>query len=107
MAQGPWEIRRYINEKGLRPFEEWLSTLVKKAQRRVDACLKRIVVGNFGDYASVGEGVYEECNPHSPPIVILGSEGQMGIVAGSIEELVARLTSGKSRRESLSVTSRL
>ena len=49
----------YIDEKGLRPFEEWLLTLDKKAQIRVDARFKRIVVGNFRDYAPAGEGVYE------------------------------------------------
>ncbi len=51
----------------------------------------------FGIFVGLGDGsllaywFYEGCDMSNPPIVILGSEGGLGIVAESIEELVARL----------------
>ncbi|MEL6489565.1 MAG: type II toxin-antitoxin system RelE/ParE family toxin [Cyanobacteria bacterium J06634_6] len=59
MSRRIWELRRYIDKSGSRPFEKWFSTLDKKTQVRVSARLDRIVSGNFGDFKSVGKGVYE------------------------------------------------
>ena len=55
----------------------------------------------FGTFNSLGDGsvlaywYYEGCNVQAPPIVILGSEGDVGIAASSIEEFVARLLRGR------------
>ncbi|MDJ0707802.1 MAG: hypothetical protein QNJ46_31390 [Leptolyngbyaceae cyanobacterium MO_188.B28] len=55
----------------------------------------------FGVFANLGDGsllaywFYEECDPRNPPIVVLGTDGELGVVADSVEELVARITSGK------------
>lgn len=59
MTQEPWEIRRYIDERGVRPFEEWFLVLDKQAQSRVIDRLDRLAAGNFGDFKPVGRGVYE------------------------------------------------
>lgn len=59
MPQKPWEVRGYVDERGVRPFEEWLLALSEQVRKRVDARIDRVASGNFGDHHSVGEGVYE------------------------------------------------
>ena len=59
MLNRPWEIRRYIDENGISPFERWYSKLDQKTQVRISDRLDRVAVGNFGDFKSVGKGVYE------------------------------------------------
>jgi putative addiction module killer protein len=56
----PREIRNYLTEDGRSPFEEWLDALRDtRAIDKIEKRLKRVALGNFGDYRSVGEGVYE------------------------------------------------
>jgi putative addiction module killer protein len=60
MEAKPREIQRYIAPGGNIPFDEWLSSLRDMAvQAKIDARLKRVALGNLGDYRSVGAGVYE------------------------------------------------
>ena len=59
MPQEPWEVRRYIDERGVCPIEDWLLKLDRKTQTRVEARLDRIVDGNFGDCKPIAEGLYE------------------------------------------------
>ncbi len=59
MPQEPWEVRRYVDERGVRPIEVWLSKLDKKTQTRIEARLDRIIDGNFGDHKLIAEGLYE------------------------------------------------
>lgn len=55
----------------------------------------------FGALCSLGDGsqlaywFYEDCDPRNPPVVVLGCDGDMGVAANSIEELVARLVRGE------------
>ena len=54
------ELRLYQTAERRRPFEEWLRGLRDiQARARIEARLARIVAGNFGDCAPVGEGVME------------------------------------------------
>lgn len=54
------EIRKLELENGQVPFDEWLDSLLdKKWQVAVDVRLARIRAGNFGDFKSLGAGVYE------------------------------------------------
>lgn len=60
MEATPREIQRYVTIDGKIPFDEWFDTLPDaKTQIKIDARLKRVALGNLGDYQSVGEGVCE------------------------------------------------
>jgi putative addiction module killer protein len=54
------EIRRYIISDGRIPFAEWIDSLRDRNTRaKINNRLKRLSLGNLGDYRSVGEGVFE------------------------------------------------
>lgn len=52
-------IRIYFHKNGVEPFTEWLETLDKLTQARVNARIARFEDRYFGDYKSVGGGVFE------------------------------------------------
>ena len=54
-----WTIQKYLTPNGVCPFDEWFETLAPQVQARIDVRLDRVSLGNFGDYKSVGEGVFE------------------------------------------------
>ena len=54
------EIKKLELPNGVVPFDEWFDSLRdRKIQAAVDARLTRIRAGNFGDFKSVGGGVFE------------------------------------------------
>ena len=54
------DIQEYLTKTGKSPFNEWLEGLRDiRARARVRTRLDRVSLGNLGDYASVGEGVFE------------------------------------------------
>ena len=54
------EIKLLETVEGKVPFEEWYDSLRDKITKvRVRRRLDRIELGNFGDTASVGEGIFE------------------------------------------------
>lgn len=54
------EVRRYQTANGKIPFKDWLDGLRdERAQARIAARLDRLQAGQFGDWKSVGAGVYE------------------------------------------------
>jgi putative addiction module killer protein len=56
----PRRIEYYIDDRGRRPFREWLEALKDiRAQVRIRVKLDRLALGYFGDCRSVGEGVLE------------------------------------------------
>ncbi|MDJ0733588.1 MAG: type II toxin-antitoxin system RelE/ParE family toxin [Nostocaceae cyanobacterium] len=60
METQPREIQNYITENGREPFAQWLNSLRDmRAIDKIEKRLKRIELGNLGDYKSVGEGVCE------------------------------------------------
>lgn len=59
MNQQIWEIEKYVTETGVCPFDEWFDTLDVATQARIDVRIDRVSLGNFGDYQSVGGGIYE------------------------------------------------
>ncbi|CAC5345551.1 hypothetical protein PA905_36430 [Planktothrix agardhii CCAP 1459/11A] len=60
MESQPREIQRYVTPEGKVPFAEWLDSLRdRKARLKIQTKLRRIHLGNWGDYRSLGEGVYE------------------------------------------------
>lgn len=53
-------LRNYVTPEGKEPFEDWLNSLKDARTRaRIRSRLDRVELGNFGDHASVGEGVFE------------------------------------------------
>lgn len=60
MEVQPREIERYTTSDGRVPFDEWFYDLRdSQAKLKINVRLKRVSAGNFGDYRSVGEGVWE------------------------------------------------
>ncbi len=60
MSAKPREIRRYITVEGAIPFDEWIVALRDRMERgKINERLRRIFLGNLGDYKSVGDGVFE------------------------------------------------
>ena len=53
-------VEMLILPDGKIPFERWIKGLRdRKARAKIEVRIARIRLGNFGDYRSVGEGVYE------------------------------------------------
>jgi len=60
MSVQPREIQNYITADDRSPYEEWIDSLRdSKAISQIDKRLRRVKLGNLGDYCSVGEGVFE------------------------------------------------
>jgi putative addiction module killer protein len=53
------EILLFETASGRTPFTEWVEQLAYNIQKIVYKRLDRIVLGNFGDTKSLGDGVYE------------------------------------------------
>jgi putative addiction module killer protein len=49
----------YQAKNGKEPLVEWLDTLDKTTAQRIRRRISQLELGNFGDAASVGNGVYE------------------------------------------------
>ncbi|MEC4893687.1 MAG: type II toxin-antitoxin system RelE/ParE family toxin [Oscillatoria sp. PMC 1051.18] len=60
MEAQPREIQNYQTVEGRSPFEEWLEFLRdSRGKLIVDKRIRRVRVGNLGDYRSVGDGIFE------------------------------------------------
>lgn len=56
----PRELQAYRTQNGREPFTEWFNAIRDtKAQSRIRSRLISLEHGNFGDYRSVGSGVFE------------------------------------------------
>jgi putative addiction module killer protein len=82
MEAQPRELRLYLREDGTSSFDRWLDDLRdNEAKARVRLRLKRIVLGNLGDYKSVGDGVYELRIDYGPGYrVYFGQDGPTIVV---------------------------
>jgi len=53
-------IKIYKDERGCEPFKKWVSDFKNKTTKaRIYNRLKRIRLGNFGDYKNIGQGLFE------------------------------------------------
>ena len=60
MEVRPREIESYVTANDRVPFLEWLYSLKDvQGKAKIKERLKRVRLGNLGDYRSVGEGVFE------------------------------------------------
>ena len=56
----PQELQLYNTEDGQCPFDEWLRGLRDRHARvRIRTRLDRVILGNFGDAKSLGDGLHE------------------------------------------------
>ncbi len=56
----PRELEFYRTQNGRTPFTEWFETIRdQKTRTSIRKRLQRLEEGNFGDFSSVGEGIYE------------------------------------------------
>ena len=56
----PRELEFYRTQNGRQPFTEWFESIRDpRAQGRIEARLISLEFGNFGDFKSVGSGVFE------------------------------------------------
>ncbi len=54
------EIIIYQTKDGKEPFQEWRKSVRDTVTRaRIDRRLEYVAQGNYGDYKSLGEGLYE------------------------------------------------
>lgn len=54
-----YRIQVYQQSNGNAPYEEWVVSLDKTMQARVNARIARFEDGYFGDHKLLGDGVYE------------------------------------------------
>ena len=52
-------VTHHIGDNGKDRFGAWLRRLAPQARARVQTRIDRIEIGNFGDYRSVDQGVFE------------------------------------------------
>ena len=56
----PRELQFYQTPNGQEPFTEWFEAIQnQETQDRIQKRLDRLALGNFGDYRTVGGGVFE------------------------------------------------
>lgn len=60
MEDVKFQIELYAEPSGKYPFEKWFDGLKDRKGKFIIATrLNRVMLGNLGDYKSVGQGVYE------------------------------------------------
>ena len=97
MEVQPLKIQLYLLEDQSSPFETWLDSLRDRdGKSRVRLRLRRILLGNLGDYKSLGDGVYEFRIKTGP-----GYRVYFGIVGNSIILLLCGGDKGSQDRDIL------
>ena len=87
-------INEYI-ENGRSPFAEWFNSLDAVTAARVDKCIRRLEVGNFGATKSLDKGVFELKLEFGPGYrVYFGRDGKTIIIL---------LGGGSKRRQSADI----
>jgi putative addiction module killer protein len=60
MEVQPNEILRYVTPEGRVPYDDWFYALRdNKIKNIINKRLNRVSLGNWGDYRSLGEGIFE------------------------------------------------
>jgi len=89
-----FKLREYLSENGQSPFDNWLIGLHDiKARARIDTRLNRASLGNLGDYASIGGGVFELRIFYGPGYRVyysLESKNVMLLLLGGIKDTQRR-----------------
>jgi putative addiction module killer protein len=72
----------FLSNEGVCPFEDWFDDLSDSiAQQRILARIARVRTGNFGDWKTVGGGVFEMRIDHGPGYrIYFGRDGATIVV---------------------------
>lgn len=74
-------VQVYQTSAGIRPFENWLSSLQPAVREIVDARLIRVRRGLFGDAKFLGRGIWELRIDHGPGLrIYFGRDGQTLVI---------------------------
>ena len=77
----PRELKTYETIDGRQPFWEWIQSLKdKKTRSRILRRLDKVRLGNLGDCAHIGNGVFELREHHGPGYRIYFGEEEKNIV---------------------------
>lgn len=91
----PIKVAQYIGADGRNRFDAWFRRLEPQTRARIQTRIDRIELGSFGDYRSVGRGVFEFRLHLGPGYrVYFGRDGH---------ELVVLLGGGSKRRQTRDV----
>ncbi len=89
------DLQEYLTKTGQSPFNDWLVGLRDlRARARVRTRLDRVSLGNLGDYASVGDGVFELRIFYGP-----GYRVYYGLKSATVMLLLLGGTKGTQRRD--------
>lgn len=67
----------YVSEGGARPAHDWFVSLDTAQAEKVDDAVRRMELGNLGDYKAVGDGVLERRIFGTPPLrLYFGLDGK-------------------------------
>lgn len=81
MIEKIYTIDIYKDESGKEPFTEWIETLEKTDQARIDARLDRILAGNLGEYKHIDGQIYElKFKNHSGFRIYYGIDGKTLVI---------------------------
>ena len=82
MEAQPREVQNYLKADGTSPFEGWLDSFQDtKTVSKIKKRLRRVELGNLGDYRSLGAGVYELKIDYGPGYrVYFGKDGKEIII---------------------------
>ena len=85
-------VVHYITEDGTDCFDKWFRSQSSQVRSRIQTRIDRVELGNFGDYKSVGKGVFElRIDFGSGYRLYFGRDG---------EDLVILLGGGTKKRQS-------
>ncbi|MEB3337024.1 MAG: type II toxin-antitoxin system RelE/ParE family toxin [Leptolyngbyaceae bacterium] len=60
MEVTPWEVEVYTTQEGKQPFTDWINSLKDtQGANKILLRIRRIQLGNLGDYKFITEGVFE------------------------------------------------
>ncbi len=89
---GEIAIRSFVESSGRVPFQEWIDSLDKRAQAKIDVALYRLAQGNRSRVKGTGAGVAELKVDFGPGYrIYFGQDGEM---------LVILLAGGTKKRQS-------
>lgn len=104
------ELQRYVMPNGISPYGEWFRSLKDNSTKaRIRMRLRRLEMGNLGDYVPVGDGLIElrihlgpgyriYCGRHGMEVILLLSGGDKSTQAEDIRRAKGMWADWKERQ---------